>query len=128
MLLEDTPVSIFLYSERAAGSLQIHIHLRLSNFGFLTLGSTLPGQTLPNLEGIHFFIKRSKTDQMGRCIERTKGRHMCPVPAVRECCRCSTHSSPPTTKIGGHSHLIAPAPPFYPWWSNVATNHSRPSH
>ena len=34
---------------------------------------------------------------MGRCVECTKGRHMCPVPAVeafRECCHCSTHSSP----------------------------------
>ena len=32
MLLEDTPVSIFLYWRTAAGSLQVHIHLRLSKF------------------------------------------------------------------------------------------------
>eukprot|EP00731_Ephydatia_muelleri_P011300 Em0006g194a len=33
-------------------------------------------------EGMHFFIKRSKTDQMGKgttiCIGRTEGRHTCP--------------------------------------------------
>eukprot|EP00731_Ephydatia_muelleri_P028120 Em0019g993a len=54
-----------------------------------------------SVEGIHFFIKRSKTDQMGKgttiCIGRTKGRHTCPVAAMEayiECYRCSTHSTP----------------------------------
>ena len=31
------------------------------------------------------------------CFGRTEGRHMCPVAAMetyRECCRCSTHSTP----------------------------------
>eukprot|EP00731_Ephydatia_muelleri_P001871 Em0001g1871a len=52
-------------------------------------------------EGIHFFIKRSRTNQMGKgttiCIGCTKGRDTCPVAAMeayRECCRCSTHSTP----------------------------------
>ena len=52
-------------------------------------------------EGMHFFIKRSKTDQMGKgttiCIGRTEGRHTCPVAAMeayRGCCRCPIQSSP----------------------------------
>ena len=92
MLLEDTPISICTGEQPQGPS-------GSANLGFLILGSTLPGQTLLNLEGIHFFIKWSKTEQMGRCVESTKGRHMCPVPAMeayRECCRCSSHSSPPT--------------------------------
>ena len=86
----------------------------------LTLGSTLPGG------GMHFFIKRSKTDQMGKgttiCIVCTKGRHTCPVAAMeayRGCCRCSTHSSP-TSEMKGHSHPRASTPPSYPWWINAA--------
>ncbi|KAL5481431.1 hypothetical protein EMCRGX_G021583, partial [Ephydatia muelleri] len=61
-----------------------------------------------------------KTNQMGRCVQR---RHMCPVPAMeayRECCHCSTHSSPSSTsKMGEHSHLRASAPPFYPWYGGA---------
>ncbi|KAL5505879.1 hypothetical protein EMCRGX_G007418 [Ephydatia muelleri] len=52
-------------------------------------------------EGMHFFIKWSKTDQMGKgttiCIGRTKGRHTCPVAAMeayRGCCRCPIQPSP----------------------------------
>ncbi|KAL5506051.1 hypothetical protein EMCRGX_G007617 [Ephydatia muelleri] len=52
-------------------------------------------------EDMHFFIKRSKTDQMGKgttiCIGRTEGRHTCPVAAMeayRGCCRCPIQSSP----------------------------------
>ena len=52
-------------------------------------------------EGMHFFIKRSKTDQMGKgttiCIGCTEGRYMCPVAAMeayRGCCRCPIQSSP----------------------------------
>ncbi|KAL5473749.1 hypothetical protein EMCRGX_G028293 [Ephydatia muelleri] len=76
-------------------------HLESSTSGsvirVLTLGSNLPGKMSAGPEGMHFFIKWSKTNQMGRCVQRTKGRHMCPVPAMeayRECCHCSTHSSP----------------------------------
>eukprot|EP00731_Ephydatia_muelleri_P011199 Em0006g93a len=52
-------------------------------------------------EGMHFFIKLSKTDQMGKgttiCIGRTEGRHTCPMAAMeayRGCCRCPIQSSP----------------------------------
>ena len=88
-----------------------------SRTGVLTLGSTLPGQTSPNLERacMHFLIKWSKTDQMGRCAEHTKGRHMCPVPAIeayRECCRYSTHSSTSKRWEASHSHPRASAPPL----------------
>ena len=34
---------------------------------------------------------------MGRCVEHTKGRHMCPalaMEAYRECSHCLSHSSP----------------------------------
>ena len=68
-----------------------------SRIGVLTLGSNLPGKMSAGPEGMHFFIKWSKTNQMGRCVQHTKGRHMCPVPvmeAYRECCHCFTHSSP----------------------------------
>ena len=33
---------------------------------------------------------------MGRCVEHTKGRHLCPalvMETYRECCHCSSHSS-----------------------------------
>ena len=69
----------------------------LKNKSFDPIGSNLPGKMSAGPEGMHFFIKWSKTNQMGRCVQRTKGRHMCPVPAMeayRECCHCSTHSSP----------------------------------
>ncbi|KAL5510015.1 hypothetical protein EMCRGX_G005480 [Ephydatia muelleri] len=40
-------------------------------------------------EGMQFFIKRSKTDQMGKgttiCIGRTESRHTCAVAAIQEC-------------------------------------------
>ena len=71
---------------------QIYSRIRV-----LTLGSNLPSKMSAGPEGMHFFIKWSKTNQMGRCVQCTKGRHMCPVPAMeayRECCHCSTHSSP----------------------------------
>lgn len=52
-------------------------------------------------EGMQFFIKRSKTDQMGKgttiCIGRTESRHTCAVAAMeayRRHCHCPTHSSP----------------------------------
>ena len=67
-----------------------------SRIGVLTLGSNLPGKMSAGPVGMHFFITWSKTNQMGRCVKRTKGRHTCPVPAMeayRECCHCSTHSS-----------------------------------
>eukprot|EP00731_Ephydatia_muelleri_P021915 Em0014g506a len=70
---------------------QIYSRIRV-----LTLGSNLPGKMSAGPEGMHF-IKWSKTNQMGRCVQRTKGRHICPVPAMeayRACCNCSTHSSP----------------------------------
>ena len=64
----------------------------------LRLSQNLPGEMSAGLEGMHVFIKWSKTEpQMGKCVEHTKGRHMCPVSAMesyRECCHCSTHSSP----------------------------------
>ena len=53
-----------------------------SRIGVLTLGSNLPGKMSAGPEGMHFFIKWSKTNQMCRCVHRTKGRHMCPVPAM----------------------------------------------
>ena len=68
-----------------------------------------------------------QTNQMGRCVQCTKGRHMCPVPAMeayRECCHCSTHSSPlfhfkdgrTLTSKSVHSTFL----PLV-WWSYVAT-------
>ena len=68
----------------------------------------------------------SKTNQMGRCVQCTKGRHMCPVPAMeayRECCHCSTHSSPllhfkdgrTLTSKSFRSTFLSLA-----WWSYVA--------
>ena len=56
---------------------QIYSRIRV-----LTLGSNLPGKMSAGPEGMHFFIKWSKTNQMGRCVQRTKGRCMCPVPAM----------------------------------------------
>ena len=74
--------------------------------------------------GLHFFIKWSKTNQMGRCVQRSKGRHMCLVPAMeayRECCHCSTHSSPlfhgrTVTSKSFRSTFLSLV-----WWSYVAT-------
>ena len=93
----------------------------------LTLGSNLPGKMSAGPEGMHFFIKWSKTNQMGRCVQRTKGRHMCPVPAMevyRECCHCSTHSSPLFHFKDGRT-LTSKSfrSTFLPlvWWSYVAT-------
>ncbi|KAL5471211.1 hypothetical protein EMCRGX_G029302 [Ephydatia muelleri] len=64
---------------------------------------------------------------MGRCVQRTKGRHMCPVPAMeayRECCHCSTHSSPLFHFKDGRT-LTSKSfrSTFLPlvWWSYVAT-------
>eukprot|EP00731_Ephydatia_muelleri_P014363 Em0008g83a len=58
-------------------------------------------------EGIHFFIKQSKTDQMGKgttiCIGRTEGRHTCPVAAMERW---------EATNIQELSS--------YPWWINAA--------
>ena len=94
-----------------------------SRIRVLTLGSNLPGKMSAGPEGMHFFIKWSKTNQMGRCVQHTKGRHLCPVPAMeayRECCHCplTPHSSS-TSKMGEHSHLRASAPPFYPWYGEA---------
>ena len=78
-------------------------------------------------ECMHFFIKWSKTNQMGRCVQLTKGRHMCPVPAMeayRECCHCSTHSSPLFHfKDGRILTSKSFRSTFLPlvWWSYVAT-------
>ena len=67
--------------------------------------------------GLHFFIKWSKTNQMGRCVERTKSRHMCPVPAMDSrptenavTVPLTPHPSS-TSKMGEHSlplHLSIP--------------------
>ena len=61
------------------------------------------------------------------CVQRTKGRHMCPVPAMeayRECCHCSTHSSPLFHFKDGRT-LTSKSfrSTFLPlvWWSYVAT-------
>ena len=97
----DNPVSIFFVlvknSRVHEPNVETEAQRIYSRTGVLTLGSNLPGKMSAGLVGMHFFIKWSKTDQMGRCAEHTKGRHMCPVPAMeayRECCHCSTHSSP----------------------------------
>ena len=98
-----------------------------SRIRVLTLGSNLPGKMSAGPEGMHFFIKWSKTNQMSRCVQRTKGRHMCPVPAMeayRECCHCSTHSSPlfhfkdgrTLTSKSFRSTFLSLV-----WWSYVAT-------
>ena len=45
---------------------------------------------------LHQVVQNQPDGQVCSC-KRTKGRHMCPVPAMeayRECCHCSTHSSP----------------------------------
>ena len=63
----------------------------------------------------------------GRCVQRTKGRHMCPVPAMeayRECCHCSTHSSPLFHFKDGRTLTSKSfCSTFIPlvWWSYVAT-------
>ena len=63
----------------------------------------------------------------GQCVQHTKGRHMCPVPAMeayRECCHCSTHSSPLFHFKDGRT-LTSKSfrSTFLPlvWWSYVAT-------
>lgn len=94
--------------------LMLRAALTLGFFGFLRVSEfTLRDQRFdPRLhptmrdinwscEGMQFFIKRSKTDQMGKgttiCIGRTESRHTCAVAAMeayRRHCHCSTHSSP----------------------------------
>eukprot|EP00731_Ephydatia_muelleri_P033974 Em0043g18a len=98
-----------------------------SRIGDLTLGSNLPGKMSAGPEGMHFFIKWSKTNQMGRCVQHTKGRHMCPVPAMeayRECCHCSTHSSPLFHFKDGRTLTSKSCRSTFlslVWWSYVAT-------
>eukprot|EP00731_Ephydatia_muelleri_P003450 Em0001g3450a len=95
---------------RAALTLGFFGFLRVSEFTFKNRGLTLRYHPTrqdiswtgcKRIEGMHFFIKRSKTDQMGKgttiCIGRTEGRHTCPVAAMeayRGCCRCPIQSSP----------------------------------
>ena len=94
--------------------LMLRAALTLGFFGFLRVSEfTLRDQRFdPRLhptmrdinwssEGMQFFIKRSKTDQVGKgttiCIGRTESRHTCAVAAMeayRRHCHCSTHSSP----------------------------------
>ena len=98
-----------------------------SRIGDLTLGSNLPGKMSAGPEGMHFFIGWSKTNQMGRCVQHTKGRHMCPVPAMeayRECCHCSTHSSPLFHFKDGRTLTSKSCRSTFlslVWWSYVAT-------
>ena len=100
---------------------QIYSRIRV-----LTLGSNLPGKMSAGPEGMHF-IKWSKTNQMGRCVQRTKGRHICPVPAMeayRACCNCSTHSSPLFHFKDGRtltSKSFCSTFLSLVWWSYVAT-------
>ena len=97
--------------------------VNLLNQSFDTIGSNLPGKMSAGPEGMHFFIKWSKTNQMGRCVQRTKGRHMCPVPAMEATENVVTVPLTPhpssTSKMGEHSHLRAYAPPFYPWYGGA---------
>ena len=97
--------------------------VNLLNQSFDTIGSNLPGKMSAGPEGMHFFIKWSKTNQMGRCVQRTKGRHMCPVPAMEATENVVTVPLTPhpssTSKMGEHSHLRASAPPFYPWYGGA---------
>ena len=105
-------------------------------------------------EGMHFFIKRSKTDQMGKgttiCIGRTEGRHMCPVAAMeacRGCCRCPIQSSPPLPLQRWEAAYIQELPLHLPipggamwlqsspiqhtqstYWCSHSSHQSRPSH
>ncbi|KAL5517936.1 hypothetical protein EMCRGX_G003583 [Ephydatia muelleri] len=95
---------------RAALTLGFFGFLRVSEFTLKNRGLTLRYHPTrqdiswtgcKRIEGMHFFIKRSKTDQMGKgttiCIGRTEGRHTCPVAAMeayRGCCRCPIQSSP----------------------------------
>ena len=126
---------IFLYWWRTAGSRNPMLRLTIwshppqaqriySRTAILTLGSNLPGEMSAGPESMNFFIKWSKTNQMGRCVERTKGRHMCPVPTVeayRECCHCSTHSSPLFHFKDGRplTSKRVSTPSFYPWYGEA---------
>ena len=66
---------------------------------------------------MHFFIKQSKTDQMvsaqeaGTCVQLWQWR-----PTENAAAVALTPHLLSTSKMGGHSHLRASAPPFYPWY------------
>ena len=106
-------------------------HLESSTSGSVNLlnqsfdtRSNLPGKMSAGPEGMHALLHQVvQTNQMGRCVQRTKGRHMCPVPAMeayRECCHCSTHSSPLFHfKDGRTLTSKSSAPPFYPWYGGA---------
>ena len=93
-----------------------------SKTGVFTLGSTLPGKMSAGLERtcMHFFIKWSKADQMasvpkaGICVQLWQWRSTENATAVP----LTPHPSS-SSKIGGHSHLRASAPPFYPWYGGA---------
>ena len=69
----------------------------LKDWSFDPKGSTHQARHQLIWRGHALLHHASKNDQMGRCVEHTKGRHMCPalaMEAYRECCHCSSHSSP----------------------------------
>ena len=100
--------------------------VNLLNQSFDTIGSNLPGKMSAGPEGMHFFIKWSKTNQMGRCVQRQRQAHVSSSSngGHRECCHCSTHSSPLFHFKDGRT-LTSKSfrSTFLPlvWWSYVAT-------
>ena len=84
-----------------------------SRIRVLTLGSNLPDKMSAGPEGMHFFIKWSKTNQMDRCVQ-----------FHRECCHCSTHSSPLFHFKDGRTLTSKSFRSIFlslVWWSYVAT-------
>eukprot|EP00731_Ephydatia_muelleri_P012874 Em0007g184a len=87
-------------------------------------------------EGMHFFIKRSKTSQMARAplsalgvpragtrVQWQQWRPIEDAVAVP-----FSHHPSSTSEMGGRLHPRASAPPSYPWWSNVATIQPNTTH
>ena len=99
-----------------------------SRIGVLTLGSNLPARWLLVRRACTSSSSGPKPTRWAGVFSIPKaGRHMCPVPATvayRECCHCSTHSSPlfhfkdgrTLTSKSFRSTFLSLV-----WWSYVAT-------
>ena len=94
-----------------------------SRIRVLTLGSNLPGKMSAGPEGMHFFIKWSKTNQMGGVFSVPKAGTCVQFQQWRPTENAVTVPLTPhpssTSKMGEHSHLRASAPPFYPWYGGA---------